>query len=64
MSVDFATFPSSQIVWILLVVVGVIVAFVAIRFFWRHILKYLLQGCLVILVIIALLALLRYFKVF
>jgi hypothetical protein len=37
---------------------------VIIRFFWRHLLKYLFQGCLVILAVIALLALLHYFKVF
>ncbi len=64
MSVDFSTFSSSQIVWLLLAVVGVVVVFVVIRFFWRHLLKYLFQGCLVILAVIALLALLHYFKVF
>jgi len=64
MSVDFSTFSSSQIVWLLLGVVGVVVAFVVIRFFWKHILKYLFRGCLAILAVIALLALLRYFKVF
>lgn len=64
MSVDFSTFSSSQIVWLLLAVVGVVVVFVVIRFFWRHLLKYLFQGCLIILAVIALLALLRYFKVF
>ena len=42
-----------------------IVAIVVIRFFWRHLLKYLFQGCLVILVIVALLAIAHYyFKVF
>ena len=64
MSIDFSAIPSSPIVWMVLIVVGVVVAFVVIRFFWKHILKYLFQGCLVILGIIALLALLRYFKVF
>lgn len=64
MTVDFSTFSSSLIVWLLLAIVGVVVVFVVIRFFWKHLLKYLFQGCLVILVIIALLALLRYFKVF
>lgn len=64
MTVDFSTFPSSQIVWIVVIAVGVMIAFVVVRFFWKHLLKYLFQGCLVILVIIALLALLRYFKVF
>jgi cell division protein FtsW (lipid II flippase) len=64
MSIYFSTFSSNQIVWLVLAVVGVVVVFVVIRFFWKHLLKYLFQGCLVILVIIALLALLRYFKVF
>jgi len=64
MTVDFSTFSSSLMVWLLLAVVGVVVVFVVIRFFWKHLLKYLFQGCLVIVVIIALLALLRYFKVF
>jgi hypothetical protein len=52
-------------IWILAAVLVVIVAFVVIRFFWQHILKYLLQGCLVIVGIFALLAVLHYyFKLF
>jgi hypothetical protein len=51
--------------WIVAIVVAVIVAFVVIRFFWRHILKYLVHGCLGIVGILILLALLRYiFKIF
>jgi hypothetical protein len=64
MNIDFATIPYNQIVWWVLIGLGVILVFVVIRFFWRHILRYLFQGCLVILAIIALLALLHYFKVF
>ncbi len=64
MSIDLTTIFSNQVVWVVLAVVGIIVAFVIIRFFWKHLLKYLLQGCLVVLGIILLLALLRYFKVF
>ena len=65
MTIDFSAIPYNQIVWWVLIVLAVIVVVVVIRFFWRHILKYLFQGCLVILVIIALLALLHfYFKVF
>ena len=64
MTVDFSTFASSQIVWLLLAVAGVVVVIVVIRFFWKHILRYLFRGCLVIVGVIALLALLRYFKVF
>jgi hypothetical protein len=52
-------------IWIMAAVLVVIVAFVVIRFFWQHILKYLLQGCLVIVGILALLAVLHYyFKLF
>jgi hypothetical protein len=50
--------------WIVGAILVVIVAFVIIRFFWHHILRYLVQGCLVIVGIIILLAVLRYFKVF
>lgn len=64
MNIDFSAIPYNQIVWWILIGLGVILAVVIIRFFWRHILKYLFQGCLVILAIIALLALLHYFKVF
>jgi hypothetical protein len=65
MSIDFSTFSFSHIVWVFLAVVGVIVAIVVLRFFWKHILKYIFQGCLVIVVIIAVLALLHYyFKIF
>jgi len=51
-------------IWILAAALVIIVIFVVIRFFWRHVLKFLVKACLVILVIFALLALLRYFKVF
>ena len=51
-------------IWILAAVLVVVVAFVVIRFFWRHVLKFLIQAGLVVLVIVALLAVLRYFKVF
>jgi hypothetical protein len=65
MSIDFSTIPYNQIVWGTLIVLGVIVVIVILRFFWKHILKYLFQGCFVILAIVALLALLHYyFKVF
>ena len=64
MNINFATLPYNQIIWIIVLIATAVVAFVVIRFFWQHILKYLLQGCLVILGIIALLGVLHYFKVF
>jgi hypothetical protein len=65
MNIDFSAIPYNQIVWWVLIGLGVILAIVLIRFFWKHILKYLLQGCLVIVGILALLAVLHYyFKIF
>ena len=64
MTIDFSSIPYNQIVWWVLAIVGVVVVFVVVRFFWKHILKYLFHCCLVILAVIALLAVLRYFKVF
>ena len=65
MSVDFANLPFNQIVWGVLIIIGIILALVLIKFFWQHLLKYLLQGCLVIVLILGLLAVLHYyFKVF
>jgi hypothetical protein len=46
------------------VVLLIIVAFVVIRFFWQHLLKYIVQGCLAVVAIIILVAILKYFKVF
>jgi len=62
MLLDFSQL--APFIWILAAVLIIIVAVVVIRFFWRHVLKYLLHGCVVIVAIIALLALLHYFKVF
>ena len=63
MNIDFSQLPSY--IWILVAILAVVVAIVVIRFLWRHILKYLLQGCLVIVGILALLAVLHFvFKVF
>ena len=51
-------------IWILAAVLVVIVVFVVIRFFWRHVLKFLIQAGLAIVAIVALLALLHYLKIF
>jgi uncharacterized membrane protein YqiK len=51
--------------WIVVVVLAIVVAFIVIRFFWHHILRYIVHGCLSIVGILALLALLHYiFKLF
>ena len=52
-------------IWIVAIILVIIVVFIVIRFFWHHVLSYLLHGCVGILVILAMLALLHYiFKVF
>jgi hypothetical protein len=64
MNINFSAISYNQIVWAVVIIVAIVVVVAVIRFFWKHILKYLVQGCAVILVIIALLALLHYLKVF
>jgi hypothetical protein len=55
----------APIIWILAAILAVVLGFVLIRFFWRHILKYFFHGCVGIVVILVLLALLHYtFKIF
>jgi hypothetical protein len=51
-------------IWIVAAILAVIVVFGIIRFFWQHIVKFLLQGCLVIVGIIILLEVLHYLKAF
>jgi hypothetical protein len=51
-------------IWLIAAILVIIVAFVVIRFFWQHILKHLLQGCLAIVGLIILLAVLHYFRLF
>ena len=51
--------------WVVAAIVLFIVAFVIVRFFWKHVLKYVVQGCLGIVVILFILAVLHYyFKLF
>ena len=64
MNINFSSINYNQIVWVVVIIIAAVIAVAVIRFFWRHILKYLVQGCAVILVIIALLALLHYLKIF
>jgi hypothetical protein len=63
MSIDMAQL--APYIWIVAIILAIIVAFAVIRFFWHHILRYLLHGCVVILGILAVLAVLHfYFKLF
>jgi heme exporter protein D len=54
----------SPYIWLVVAILVVIVVFVIVRFFWQHVLKYLLRGCLVIVGILILLEVLHYLKVF
>ncbi|MFH1524759.1 MAG: hypothetical protein ABIF04_07315 [Chloroflexota bacterium] len=51
-------------IWAIAAVLVIIIVVIAIKFFWQHILKFLLHGCAVIVAIIAILVLLHYLKVF
>jgi len=64
MSIDLSSISTSPFIWLALIVIAIIVIYVVVRFFFQYVLKFLVQGCLVLLVIAALLALLHYFKVF
>jgi glucan phosphoethanolaminetransferase (alkaline phosphatase superfamily) len=64
MSIGLSSISTSPFIWLALIVIAVIVVYVVVRFFFQHVLKFLVQGCLVLLVIAAVLALLHYFKVF
>jgi len=60
MSIDLSQINLNIFGWIgLLIVLGVI-AIVVVHFFFHHLLPFVIKGCSVILVILALLALLHY----
>jgi hypothetical protein len=63
MNIDLS--PFAPYLWIVAIILVVIVAFIVIRFFWQHVLKYILHSCLSIVGILIVLALLHYiFKIF
>jgi hypothetical protein len=62
MSIDISRL--APFIWALSAILGLVIVVIVIRFLWKHILRFALHGCAAILVILALLALLRYFKVF
>jgi glucan phosphoethanolaminetransferase (alkaline phosphatase superfamily) len=64
MSISLSSISTSPFIWLILIVLAVLIVYVFVRFFFQHVLKFLVQGCLVLLVIAAVLALLHYFKVF
>lgn len=62
MSIDLSQL--APYIWFVAAILAVVIVFVVIRFFWQHILKYLLHGCLLFVGIIIVLAILHYLKVF
>ncbi len=62
MSINFADL--APVIWIVAAVLILIGVFIVIRFFWHHVLRYLVQAGVVILGVVLLLAVLRYLKVF
>ncbi len=62
MSIDFSNLASY--IWIVAAVLIFIGVIVVIRFFWHHILRYVVQAGFVILGVVLILAVLRYLKVF
>jgi hypothetical protein len=64
MNLDLSPVSSDQIVWLFVLFFVLLIVFVVVRFFWQHVIRYLLHGCVVILAIIGLLVLLHYWKVF
>ncbi len=64
MTISFSTISLTQLIWIILILVALAAIFIVVRFFFHHILKYLVQGCLVVFVIVAILAILHFFRVF
>jgi hypothetical protein len=64
MTFDFSSISAAQMIGLFVIFLVLLIVFVVIRFFWQHVVKYLLHGCVVILAIIAILVLLHYFGVF
>lgn len=64
MTIDFSTISLDQIIWLFVAFFVLLIVFVVVRFFWQHVVRYLLHGCVVLLAIIGIVALLHYFGVF
>ncbi len=62
MTVDFSQF--APFTWVIAAGLVLVVVFLVVRFLWRHVILFVLRIGLFILGIVAILALLRYFKIF
>ncbi len=62
MSINFADL--APFIWVVAAALILIGVFVVIRFFWHHVLRFVVQAGVVILGVVLILAVLRYLKVF
>ncbi len=63
MSIDFGTISLNSVLWLVAIVIAGILIFIAVKFFYQHILHFLLRGCAILFLIVALLVILHYLKV-
>ncbi len=62
MSIDIA--HMAPFIWVAAGVLVLVIVIGVVRFFWHHVLRFVFHAGLAILLIVILLAVLRYFKVF
>ena len=59
MNIDLGTVSLSTALWLISIVTLVIVIFVVVRFFFHHILHFVLRGCAILVVLVLVLVVLR-----
>jgi hypothetical protein len=64
MSIDLSMIDLNSVLLVLAFIIVIVVIFVVVRFFFAHLLHLLFRGCGVIVIIVAVLALLHFLKVF
>lgn len=64
MSIDLSMIDLNSVIIVLAVIFGIVLVFVVVRFFFGHLLHLLIRGCGVIVIIVALLVVLHYLKIF
>ena len=63
MSIDFGTISLNSALWLVAIVIAGILIFIFVRFFFHHILHFLIRGCAIIFILIILLVILHSLKV-
>jgi hypothetical protein len=54
----------NAVLWVAAIVVGAIIVFIIVKYFFQHLLPFLLRGCGCVILIIIFLLFLHYLKVF